>query len=303
MWLELQIFGFRALWSPYFFIFCVILGIVYYLVTGPYRHKFGGEGEDKPTVKQHALTYTALLSLYLVKGSPIDLLSHIMLTAHMIQMAIFLLLFPILAIKGIPLWIWRKILDNRVLGPPIKLLTKPLISLLLFNGLFSVYHIPAVFDFSKSAPVWHFLIHGVLLIAAFIVFIPLLLPFKEINTMQPLAKVGYIFANGVLITPACALIIFAGTPVYSAYLEDGAWIQALAICVPGDVLNGISFALSGPEMFSPLSSLIDQQLGGVIMKVLQEVIYLSLLLTVFIDWFRSSKDTDPIPSDVEANRV
>lgn len=295
MWLELQVFGFRALWSPYFFLFCVAIGVAYYLVTGPYRHKFGGSGEDKPTTKQHIAMYTALLLLYVVKGSPVDLLSHIMLTAHMTQMAIYLLLFPILTIIGIPLWIWRKVIDNRVLGPVIKLLTKPIISLLLFNGMFSVYHIPVVFDFSKSSPVWHFIIHILLLIAAFIVFMPVLLPFKEINRMSPLMKIGYIFANGVLITPACALIIFANVPVYSAYLEDGAWIQALAICVPSDVLSGISTSLSGPEMFSPLSTLIDQQLGGIIMKVLQEIIYMVLLIRVFFRWFNTkSREIDPI---------
>ena len=213
----------------------------------------------------------------------------------MTQMAIYLLLFPILTIIGIPLWIWRKVIDNRVLGPVIKLLTKPIISLLLFNGMFSVYHIPVVFDFSKSSPVWHFIIHILLLIAAFIVFMPVLLPFKEINRMSPLMKIGYIFANGVLITPACALIIFANVPVYSAYLEDGAWIQALAICVPSDVLSGISTSLSGPEMFSPLSTLIDQQLGGIIMKVLQEIIYMVLLIRVFFRWFNTkSREIDPI---------
>lgn len=295
MWLELQIFGFRALWSPYFFLFCVAIGVVYYLVTGPYRHKFGGSGEDKPTTKQHIAMYTALLLLYVVKGSPVDLLSHMMLTAHMTQMAVYLLLFPILTIIGIPLWIWRKVIDNRVLGPVIKLLTKPIISLLLFNGMFSVYHIPVVFDFSKSAPVWHFIIHILLLIAAFIVFMPVLLPFKEMDRMSPLMKIGYIFANGVLITPACALIIFANVPVYSAYLENGAWIQALAICVPSDVLSGISTSLSGPEMFSPLSTLIDQQLGGIIMKVLQEIIYMVLLIRVFFRWFNTkSREIDPI---------
>lgn len=295
MWLELQIFGFRALWSPYFFLFCVAIGVVYYLVTGPYRHKFGGSGEDKPTIKQHIAMYTALLLLYVVKGSPVDLLSHMMLTAHMTQMAVYLLLFPILTIIGIPLWIWRKVIGHRVLEPVIKLLTKPIISLLLFNGMFSVYHIPVVFDFSKSAPVWHFIIHILLLIAAFIVFMPVLLPFKEMDRMSPLMKIGYIFANGVLITPACALIIFANVPVYSAYLENGAWIQALAICVPSDVLSGISTSLSGPEMFSPLSTLIDQQLGGIIMKVLQEIIYMVLLIRVFFRWFNTkSREIDPI---------
>ena len=296
MWLDLQIFGFRALWSPYFFIFCVVLGIAYYLITGPYRHKFGGD--DKPTVKQYILFYIALLLLYAVIGSPIDLLSHIMLTAHMTQLAIFLLIFPILIIKGIPLWIWDKIIHAPVLEPIIKLMTKPLISLLLFNGLFSIYHIPAIFDFTKSSPISHYVIHAILLLVAFNVFIPLLLPFKEINTMSPLMKIGYIFANGVLITPACVLIIFASEPLYAAYSQDGAWVQALALCVPGDVLSGISIPLSGPEMFSPLSTVIDQQLGGIIMKVIQEIIYMTLLGRIFFSWFNSrTREIDPITAE------
>ena len=298
MWLELQIFGFRALWSPYFFMFCVVLGILFYLITGPYRHKFGGG--DKPTVKQHLFIYIGLFLLYLVKGSPVDLLSHIMLTAHMTQMAVYLLVFPILIIKGIPLWIWEKVVYAPIIKPIIKVLTKPLISLLLFNGLFSLYHIPAVFDFSKSAPIWHFIIHSILLLSAFIVFMPLLLPFKEINTMTPLMKIGYIFANGVLITPACVLIIFANEPLYAAYMEGGAWLDALALCVPNDILSGISIPLSGPEVFSPLSTVLDQQLGGIIMKVLQEITYLTLLGRIFFNWFNSkSREIDPIT--VETN--
>ncbi|MHA6251409.1 cytochrome c oxidase assembly factor CtaG [Oceanobacillus sp. CAU 1775] len=305
MWLELQIFGFRALWSPYFLAFCIILALIYYLMTGPYRHKFGGGNEEPPTVKQHLFIYIGLFLLYVVKGSPVDLLSHIMLTAHMTQMAIFLLLFPILIIKGIPLWIWEKIVYAPIIKPIVLLLTKPLISLLLFNGLFSVYHIPAVFDFSKSAPLWHFIIHAILLLAAFNVFLPLLLPFKEINTMSPMMKIGYIFANGVLITPACALIIFASEPLYSAYSEEGAWLQALALCVPGDILSGITIPLSGPEVFSPLSTVIDQQFGGIIMKVLQEIIYIVLLTTTFFKWFNSKGReidpiSDPFPADTKA---
>src|SRR5690625_5665172 len=86
MWLDIQIFGFRALWSPYFILFILALALAYYLMTGPYRHKFGGG--EKVTNKQQTYFYTSLVLLYLVKGSPVDLLSHIMLSAHMAQLAI-----------------------------------------------------------------------------------------------------------------------------------------------------------------------------------------------------------------------
>ncbi len=295
MWLELQIFGFRALWSPYFLIYVLILGLTYYLITGPYRHRFGSN--EKPTGKQQAFFYMALFLLYAVKGAPIDLLSHIMLTAHMIQMAIYYLVFPIFIIKGIPVWIWRKVVNLPVIKPALKILTKPLISLLLFNSLFSLYHIPAIFDYSKSSPVAHTTISLIILVAAFIVWWPLITPMKEFDTMKPLVKLGYIVANGVLITPACVLIIFAPDPLFAAYSQDGAWIQAMALCVPGDVLTGISSSISGPELFSPMSILEDQQLGGIIMKIMQEIVYGILLGRVFFKWFNEeSRSIDPLPT-------
>ncbi|WP_164669127.1 cytochrome c oxidase assembly factor CtaG [Virgibacillus doumboii] len=295
MWLELQIFGFRALWSPYYLLFVLGLALLYFLITGPYRHKFGGG--EKPSKKQQTFFYIALVLLYAVKGSPIDLLTHIMLTTHMVQMAIYYLIFPIFIIKGIPTWLWEKIVLRPIVKPIVKFFSKPLISLLLFNTLFSLYHLPAIFNFAKSSQLAHSSISVVILIAAFIVWWPILTPLKEFDRMPPLGKIFYIFANGVLITPACVLIIFANVPVYATYTQDGAWMQALALCVPSGVLQGLAPAISGPEMFSPMSTMEDQQLGGIIMKIMQEITYGVILAKIFFGWFtRESLRVDPLPA-------
>lgn len=125
---------------------------------------------------------------------------------------------------------------------------------------------------------------------------PLLTPLKEFDRMQPLLKIGYIFANSVLITPACVLIIFAPEPLYATYTQGGSWMQAMSLCVPPDVLEGLAPGLTGPEMFTPLSTLIDQQLGGIIMKIIQEITYGGILATVIFSWVRKEKNTiDPLP--------
>jgi len=298
MWLELQIFGFRGLWSPYYFIFLLALGIVYFLITGPYRHKFGGK--EKPTGKQQAFFYVALVLLYIVKGSPIDLLTHITLTAHMIQLAIYLLIVPIFLLKGIPEWVWKKAVYAPGIKTVFRILTKPIISLLLFNVLFSLYHIPVIFNFAKSSVIAHTTFSLTLFIAAIIVFFPLIAPIKELDKIQPLLKIAYIFANSVLITPACVLIIFATDPLYAAYSQDGSWLQALSLCVPGEVLQGLTTALSGPEMFTSMETVEDQQLGGIIMKIMQEATYGIILGTIFFRWFsKESQKIDPVPASVE----
>lgn len=295
MSLDLQIFGFRALWSPYYFLFLLAIAIAYYLITGPMREKFGAE--DQPTVRQQIGFYIGLILLYIVKGSPIDLLSHIMLTAHMTQMAIYLLVVPILIIKGIPVWIWKKVVYAPIIQPIFKLLTQPIVIVLVFNLAFSIYHMPAVFDFTKSSPIAHSSIAIALFILAICMWWVIYCPIKELDRLNPLLKIVYMVAHGALITPACALLIFTGTPQFAAYTSEGAWIQAMALCVPADVLNGISGTLSGPEMFSPLSTMDDQQLGAIIMQTVIQFVYAYVIGKVFFAWFKKgSGKIDPIPT-------
>ncbi|MDX8044902.1 cytochrome c oxidase assembly factor CtaG [Gracilibacillus sp. S3-1-1] len=296
MFQDIQIFGFRALWSPYFMLFIVGLAVAYYFLF------INRKDEKKADNKQILYFYSGILLLYIIKGAPVDLLSHIMFTAHMVQMALYYLLFPILIIKGIPVWVWEKVFNMPVVGAILRILTKPLVALLLFNGLFSMYHIPVVFDYAKANEIAHTSITLTILVAAFIVWWPIFSPIKELDKMPPLLKLGYIIANGILITPACALIIFATGTIYSTYSASGPWMQAMALCVPSDVLSSLS--LSGPEMFSPLSILEDQQLGGIVMKITQEIIYGAILARIFFPWFRSGADTvDPLPPNHQTEQI
>lgn len=292
MWLELQIFGFRALWSPYYLLFVLALSFSYYLITIKFKNKF--TDADYPDTSQLISFTSGMLLLYIIKGSPIDLLSHIMFTAHMVQMALYYLVFPVLIIKGIPEWLWLKVIGFPVVRHIFNLLTRPLIALLLFNGLFSFYHLPVIFDFAKANPLAHAVITTVILVAAFCVWWPVFTPVENQDTMQPLLKMGFIFANGVLITPACALIIFSDFPLYATYSETGGWIQALSLCVPSSVLSGLS--LTGPEMFSPIPVIEDQQLGGIMMKITQEIVYGFVLAKIFFTWFRKEDKIDPVPT-------
>jgi len=297
MWLEIQIFGFRALWSPYFIAFVLFLGILYYLVTGPYRHKYTNAG--RPTVFQQFSFYSGLILLYIIKGSPVDLLSHIMLSAHMIQTALLYFLFPITMIKGIPKWIWKKIIFLPKLKNIINFFTKPLISLFFFSSILAIYHVPFIFDLSKSSKFAHASILIFILITAFFFWWPILTPFKEQDTLMPLLKIVYLVASAAIITLPCALIIFAQKPLFMAYSAEGAWLQAMALCVPGDVLTGLASSISGPEMFSPFSLIHDQQLGGIVMMFTQQIIYGITFGRIFFNWSKENRQTiDPLPEKI-----
>lgn len=106
--------------------------------------------------------------------------------------------------------------------------------------------------------------------------------------LHRLKKVGYIFASGVLLTPACALIVFATAPLYSTYSDTSAWLKAMELCVPASTLSGLN--LSSPELFSNMPVLEDQRLGGIIMKIVQEIVYGVILGQVFFEWFRKEQE-------------
>ena len=113
---------------------------------------------------------------------------------------------------------------------------------------------------------------------------PIITDIKKYDILSGPLKIGYIFANGVLITPACALIIFASEPLYTTYSDPSAWLNMLALCVPTSTLSSLN--ISGPELFSSMSLLHDQQLGGVLMKVIQEIVYGFILAKIFYRWYQ-----------------
>lgn len=288
--LSLQMFGFRALWSPYFFIFLLVITGIYFYIT-VYRREHYKQSEPLKR-SEVTLFIISILLLYITKGGPLDLMGHLMFYAHMIQMAVLYLVIPPLLIVSIPSWVWRKILNYKAVKSFFNLFTKPLIALILFNGLFSFYHIPLIFDAIKMSMWLHAGYTTVLFMFSMFMWWPLVNRLPEYETLNGLKKVGYVFADGVLLTPACALIIFADTPMYATFSDPSAWMQALKLCVPSTTLSSLN--LSGPEVFNSMSLIHDQQLGGVIMKIIQEIVYGVILAQVFFSWYRKEQQETEI---------
>jgi putative membrane protein len=291
---SIDIFGFQALWSPYFFASLIILTAGYLLLVTKYRYVFTGNAPVP--ARQNLIFAVTMLLLYIIKGSPVDLLGHIMFSVHMSQMAILYLVIDPLFIISIPAWLFRWLIAIKGLNTIFNFFTIPLIALIVFNGLFSFYHIPLIFDFIKVNMWLHSTYTIVLFIAAIFMWFPLLNTLPERQSLSGLKKVGYIFGSAILLTPACALIIFADHPIYHTFSNPQAWSSAMELCVPSSALSGIQ--LSGPELFNGLPLLEDQQLGGVLMKIIQEIVYGILLGYIFFSWYRQengeSKKIDPV---------
>jgi putative membrane protein len=301
--MPLGIFGFMALWSPFFILALVFITVVYFLVTVKWRNSFK---ESAPlSFKEAAYFILAMILLYAIKGSPVEVLSTILFSAHMTQMALLYLVVTPLIIMGIPNWVWKTAINLPVVKPLFKFMTKSLIALLAFNIVFSIYHIPLIFDHVRTDVTMHGLATVILFLLSVFMWWPLLNPADEDIDLSGLKRIGYILGSAVLLTPACGLIIFAENPLYAPYYDPEEFMKALALCVPVDTLQGLT--LTGPELFTSMSTVNDQQLGGVIMKIIQEIVFGVMLFNLFFQWYRKDMErqenqsyepiADPAPTD------
>ena len=273
-----ETFGFRATWNPELMMVILLIGAAYFSLIGPLRHTFA---EAKPVSLRQKVSFSiGLLLLYFGMGSPLNVSGHFLFSAHMVQQSLLYLIMPLLILAGTPAFLFRHLAEIKWVRRLLRFFTHPIPAVLLFNALFSFYHMPAILDLAMNNLAMHNLIHLLLLIAAFFMWMPVLSPIPELQRLSDLQKLAYIFANSVLITPACALIMFAGAPLYETYVNGPSLLCAPFFSAP---IDKAMFAV-------PLAPLEDQRLGGILMKLMQEITYGAVLAYVFASWYRKEKD-------------
>jgi putative membrane protein len=270
-----QAAGFFDLWNPVLLLLVVVAGFVYGKLVNSNKESI--KGAEPVSLRQKLAFYTGLALFYIGQGSPINYIGHhYLFSIHMLQQTILYLTVPIFIWTGLPEWMLRPLVRNRSVHALLSFFTKPLIAIFMFNILLSFYHMPFIMDGLMKHSLWLLGYHLVLMVTAFLMWFPVFGPLPELSRLSDLKKIGYIFANGMLLTPACALIIFSNTLIYEMYTN---------VNVP----------------FAHLSPLDDQQLGGVLMKIIQEIVYGSVLAYVFFKWYRRErlKEHDEYPQGYE----
>lgn len=254
---------FIQMWSPGFLLFIIVLGVLYTLAVGRWRKVFAES--DPVTLKQKLWFWSGLVLWYAADGSPIAYYGqHYLFSVHMFQQSILYLIMPPMFLLGTPGWLLRAGLKGKGAKRLMRWMSTPMFSLIFFNFIFSMYHIPLVMDWLMANPNILAVYKAIFLLAAFQAWFPIFCPLPEYNTMSELKKMAYIFLNGILLTPACALIIFAKEPLYHMYASVSIQFWALPM-------------------------IDDQQLGGVIMKIVQEIVYGIALAYVFFRWYRRER--------------
>lgn len=253
--------------EPLLLITLLTIGWFYALGVGPLRERIA-PGSTCP-YGQIVLFYLGLIIVYLAVGSPLDQLGEqFLFCAHMTQHMLLIYCSPVLFIFGMPTWLIDWLLKPKWLQQVMQILTHPACGGLLFTVVYTVWHIPALYEAALHDKRIHILEHWTM----FSLGLMMLWPYLTTSSYVPRCSYGIrmlaIFLLMVGQLPVFAFLSFAGEAIYPTY----AWAPRI---IPLDPLN-------------------DQILGGIIMKVVNMAFSLTILAISFYLWARSEESDAPV---------
>lgn len=250
-------------WEPTILLGLALLCGGYLYGVGPLRRKYHWAAEiDR---RQAALFLAGALVILIALASPIDEIGdRYLFSAHMTQHLLLTLIMPPLVLLGIPGWLVKPWLEWRFIDSIARLITKPIPAYLLFNALFTAYHVPALYELSLRNDAFHIFVHLVLMATAVIAWMPIFSPLAELPRLPPPLQILYLFFAAIPPTILGALITFSTSVLYPTY--------AVA-----------------PRVFG-ISALDDQIGAGLIMWIPGSLVYLFVLTVVFFKWFGGDEE-------------
>ena len=205
------------------------------------------------------LTFTALVT-------PIDSLSNTALfSAHMVQHILLMLLAPACLLLGTPRYWVRALYEMPVLKQVLPIVTHPLVTLIAFNAVMWIWHVPGLYEGALLNPNIHIVEHLMFMCAGVLMWLPVIQAVPPQHPLSYPAQMAYLFACMVSSSILGAIFTFAPEISYPFYG-------------------------TAPLAFG-LSPKTDQQLAGLIMWVPGSGIFFIAILLVFGAWLRAEDRT------------
>jgi putative membrane protein len=201
-----------------------------------------------------------LLFVWIAMASPLAVLDHDMLTAHMVQHLLLMTLAPPLILLGMP----RKPLAHGLLprilqatGRPLRsepmqqlasVVTHPALCWFLAAGTLFVWHIPSAFMLGLRSQMWHGAEQASFLATGLLFWSPVIRPLPKSLQWPESSMLLYLFLATLPCDILSGFLVFCDRVVYPVFL-------------------------SSPRSFG-LSALEDQQCAGALMWTCVTVVYL-----------------------------
>ncbi|HEU0003405.1 MAG TPA: cytochrome c oxidase assembly protein [Ktedonobacteraceae bacterium] len=247
-------------WDPTIVIGAALIVGLYLYAIGPLRKRHHFEPASKGQIFAFMLG-VGLMFLALV--SPLDELGDSYLfSAHMVQHLFLTIVGPPLLLIGTPEWFVRPIVRNRTLFAIMRFLTYPAVAFVLFNADFFLWHAPALYNATLENQNIHILEHLTFIIFGLLNWWPIFSPSKDLPRLSIGGQILYLFLSGMPVVLLGAGLTFT-SPLYAPYI-------------------------AAPRVWG-ISAATDQQLGGLIMWVPGNIIYIIIMSALFLRWMQKKE--------------
>jgi len=171
-----------------------------------------------------------LLSLWVALASPMDVFNSFVLTAHMLQHMMLMMVVPPLILLGAPLVPMVRGLPifaaREFAGPFLNwsfakrvgtALTNPVFALVLMGIAMFAWHTPALYELALRSPAWHQTEHACFLFASLIFWWPVVQPWPSRAQWPRWAMVPYLLIADLQNTVLSAILAFSDRVLYPSY--------------------------------------------------------------------------------------
>ena len=240
----------------------VLGGLATLYLTAAATHQ--RETGEAPEPRRRRMFLGGIAALLVGATWPVhDLAESYLYSMHMVQHMLFTFLGAPLLLAGTPAWMWRALLRPAPVRATWSVLTRPLVALIVANGVLLFTHWPEIVELSVGSELAHFSLHTLLLGSAIVMWWPVLSPLPELPSLSPPGQMLYLFFQSLAPTIPASFLTFGTSPLYPVY--------------------------AGFPRIWGIDPLSDQLIAGLVMKLVGGAVLWVVIAVVFFRWGNKEK--------------
>lgn len=252
-------------WTPHIEVWLLVLGLaglgVY--ASRVIQPKAVAAGEPPISTRQKFWFWSGVLVFWVATDFPMhDIAEQRLYAVHMVQHTLLMIVFPPMMLLATPTWLARLIIGEGAFRRFVYFWARPAPALIVNLFLTAAMHWAWVVNTSISNAWVHYTVHVLAVFSSLLVFMSVCGPIPELQVTPP-AKIVVLFILSIIPAIPAAFLTTAEEVLYQGY--------------------------NNPIRLWGLSVEHDQQLAGVVMKVISGFYLWGIIAAIFFKWALSER--------------
>lgn len=266
-------------WQPHPEVWLLIAGVV---ALGLYAERVVqppavAAGQTPISSGQRRWFLGAVLLMWFASDWPMhDVSEERLYMVHMVQHLLYTSVIAPMFLLATPAWMVEFLIGKGALRTWFFRLGRPLPAAIIYNTVVAATHWAVVVNTSVENGPFHYLVHSLVSVSSLIVWLPVCSPIEDMRVSYP-SQMFHIFLMSIIPTIPAAWLTVAEGVLYSAYDH-------------------------GPRLWN-MSVVEDQQMAGVIMKVVAGFYLWGIIFFIFVKWGRKDTDSSVNPQRLRGRLV